>query len=244
MAEEIKDLIPLESQSKLEEAMEFFNSLREIKITNNQEYGNAGDMLIQIKSTINDIEADRKNIVSPFDKKVRAINAHYKLYRDKLENAESVLKRARQAFYAEQEKKRIEEQKKLEAEAEAKRKAAEEKAEAERRKAAEYEAQGRADMAAKAMARAETAESVAVNTVAPIVEKTDAGKGSSMREVFKLIVEDPVTAKRECLNNPVLCDYISLDVKGLERLANTSKGRIQIPGCRIIKEYSEAVRTA
>ena len=235
-------LIPIESQERIKKALDLFDSMRELKISNQQEYDNAGLKLVEVKSMIKGLEDDRKSIIEPYDSVTRKVNAHYKIVRDKLENGEKVFKSGRTQFFAEQERKRIEIQRKLEAETEAKRKVAEERAEAERKKADAYRQQGREDMAAKAEARAETAISVASTVVAPIVEKTNAGTGSSMTEVFRSVVENEKDTILFCLNNMDYRQCVELNVKALDKIINSRKGAIQIPGCRIVKDYRETVR--
>lgn len=236
-------LIPVEKQEKIQKALEFFTSLREIKFTNQAEYDRGTELCKQIKAEIKTLEDDRTALVKPFNEKVNVINGTYKDVRSKLENAERVLKSGMSAFFQEQERKRIEAQKKLEAEAEAKRKAEEERAEKERQKAEQYRAEGREDMAAKAEARAETAEAVASTTVAPVVQNTAKVQGVTYKTVYKVIVEDQARAIVFCATNPMLSQYVTLDVKGLERVALAMKGKLTCEGLKVIEDKQVVVRS-
>ena len=241
--EDIKDLIPLTAQEKIQGALTFFNSLREIKISTQEEYDHSTDLLQNVKTTINGLEADRKAIVQPYDTKTRAVNAHYKVARDKLENAERVLKTGRAQFFAEQERKRQELQRKLQAEADEKARKEAEKAEAERKKAEAYREQGRLDMAEKAEARADRALETAQSVIAPVLEKTSAGAGSSMTEVFKCTVENEKMVILWCLENFDFVTCVELNLKALDRLVNSKKGMVTIPGAKVFKTFQERVRT-
>jgi paraquat-inducible protein B len=158
---EVTALIPAESQDRIQKALEFFHSLRELKITSQQEYDSATDLIKQVKTNIKALEDDRTLLVKPFKEKATAIDTHYRGVKVQLENAERVIKGGMSQWFQEQERKRLEVQRKLEAEAEAKRQAAEEAARKEAEKAELYRQQGREDMAAKAEARMETAQAVA-----------------------------------------------------------------------------------
>jgi hypothetical protein len=226
-------LIPQESRDKLNEALTFFESLRSIKVSSQSEYDKALELEKQVKTKINELEKDRKVLVEPDTKRIDNINAEYRAVRLKLENAEKVIKRGRTDFFEEQERKRIEMQRKAEAEAAEVRRKAEEKAEAERKKAEEYARQGKEEMAAKAFARADSAQVKAEQTVAPIVAPTYKGQGASFKDDWVVEVKSTTEAITGCLANPVLQQFVSLDVAGLQKLTRSMKGNITIPGCTI-----------
>jgi membrane protein involved in colicin uptake len=241
MTEEITALIPVEKQNKIEKALEFFSSLREIKINSQSEYDNAVELCKKIKIENNALESDRKELVKPYKDKSSLIDKEYKAVRDKLENAERVIKNGMGTFFRIQEQKRLEDQRKLEAEAEAKRKAAEEKAAAERRKAEEYARQGREDMAAKAEARAATAEDVACNTVADVVENVAKTSGVSYRKVYKVSVINHGRAVAAMVANPVFHPYLVIDLPGFEKLVKASNGMLPTPDGLLVTETSSAI---
>jgi hypothetical protein len=242
MSEEIKDLIPLEAHDKIKDVFSFLNSIVEIKIDSEDQYKKAGEHLVDIKRSYNELEVMRKEVVKPLNDKVSGVNGYFKEYTEKLVKAEQTFKNGRLVWFTEQERKRIEEQKKLEAEAAEERRKAEEKAEAERIKAEAYREKGREDLADKAEARAETAETIAVNTVAQVVEKIDTGK-SSMREVYKVEIQDQKSALMAIANNAALSCFLKIDIAGLEKFANVTKGNLVIDGVRVYKTFIESVRT-
>ena len=237
-------LIPFEKKERLEKALEWCESLREITIDNQEQYDNAVDLCKQVKTGINSLESDRKELVKPYKDKTSKIDAEYREVRTDLQNAEKVIKDGMNKFWRQQEMKRIEEQKKREAEAEKERKKAEEKAEAERLKAEAYREQGREDMAAKAEARAETAETVS-SSIAPVaVENTAKTSGVSYRTVYKVTVINHSRAIEALAKNEMFHQFLEVDVKGLEKMVNSSKGKLKLPeGLLVTEETISSVRT-
>jgi hypothetical protein len=236
-------LIPVTMQNKIKDALEFFNSLKNLSIKNATQYDNAVNLCKDVKVKIKELENDRKDLVAPYKDKASAIDKEYKAVRDKLENAEKVIKNGMEAFYQEQERKRIEEQRKLEAEAEAKRLAAEKKAEEERLKAEAYRMQGRAEMAAKAEARAETAEEKAANTVVQVVENTAKVQGVTMIKKYEVTVTSQETAIKNLAANPALHQFLIIDIAGIQAAVNKAKGLVSLPaGLMLHEKFQSSVR--
>lgn len=235
-------LIPVETKNKLTKALEFFHSLKEVKFTNEEEYNNGVELCRSVKSHINQIDSDRKELVKPFNDKVGIINGECNGIIAKLKNAETVIKKGMGDYFQAKERKRIEDQRKLEAEAEEKRRKEAEKARAEAEKAEAYREQGREEMADKAEARAETAASTASTLVAPIVTNSAKVSGTSFKTVYKAEVMDAVTAAQSCLSNDMLKQYVSVDIKGIEKLANAMKGNLKVDGIRIVADTQVSIR--
>ncbi|MDD5060697.1 MAG: hypothetical protein PHN44_00230 [Candidatus Marinimicrobia bacterium] len=237
-----KSLIPVETKEKIEKALEFFYTLKEVKFSNDQEYENGVELCRAIKQHIKVIDDDRKIIVKPLNDQVGEINGECNGVINKLKNAESVIKRGMGEYFAAKERRRIEDQRRLEAEAEERRRQEEEKARKEKQKAEAYRDQGRDEMADKAEARAETAASIASTVTAPIVENTAKVSGTTFKKVFKISVVDKKPAVESMLMNDILLQYISIDEKGLTRLVNAQKGNIEIPGIRITEDVQVGMR--
>lgn len=235
-------LIPVETKEKIEKALEFFNSLKSVSFNNDQEYENGVELCKSIKQHINTIDSDRKELVKPLNDQVGEINGECNGVIKKLQNAESVIKRGMGDYYAEKERRRIEDQRRLEAEAEERRRQEEEKARKEQQKAEAYREQGREEMAQKAEARAETAASIASTVTAPIVENTAKVNGTSFKKVYKATITNAKDAVQACLMNDILFQYVSIDLKGIEKLAGTQKGMLNIPGIFIKEEFQVGIR--
>jgi tetratricopeptide (TPR) repeat protein len=246
MAEEVKitDLVPVERQDRVKKAQEYFQSIKGIKIDSQQQYEKAIELLKEIKRTIDQLEEDRLETDKPYGPVSRKINEYYRPARTDLQNLEKVFKDGTTKWFADQERKKLELQRKLEAEIEEKRRKEAEKAEAERKKAEAYREQGREDMAQKAEARAETAEAVAVNTVAPIVENTARAAGVSYTKIYKVTVINHAKAVTALAGNPMFHQFLQIDIKGLEKIINASKGMIKAPdGLIAVEDYRSGVRT-
>lgn len=236
------ELIPVETKEKLEQALEFFHSLKEVKFENDEQYKKGLELVKSVKKYIKEIDDDRKSLVKPFNEKVSEINGECNGVINKLKNAENVIKNGMGKYFREEEIKRIEAQRKLEAEAEKKRHQEAERARKEGEKAEAYREQGRDEMADKAEARAETAATIASTIVSPVVENSAKAKGTSFRTVYKVRVDDLTVAADFCLSNQLLVQYVQLDVKGIERLANAQKGKLEIPGIKIIEDTQVSIR--
>jgi len=237
-----KSLIPVETKEKIEKALEFFYTLKEVKFSNDQEYENGVELYRAIKQHIKVIDDDRKIIVKPLNDQVGEINGECNGVIRKLQNAETVIKSGMGQYYQAKERKRIEDQRKLDAEVEERRRQEAEKAFKEQEKADSYREKGRDKMADKAEARSATAEAIASSIVAPIVQNTAKVSGTTFKKVFKISVVDKKPAVESMLMNDILLQYISIDEKGLTRLVNAQKGNIEIPGIRITEDVQVGMR--
>lgn len=235
-------LIPVATKEKIEKALEFFYSLKEVKFTTDQEYENGVELCKSVKSHIKEIDKDRISLVKPYNEKVSSINGECNGVINKLKNAENVLKNGMSKYFQEKERKRIEEQKRLEAEAEKRRKQEEEKARREAAKEEQYREEGRDEMADNAKARAETSQSVAENITAPIVTNSAKMSGTSYRKTYKVTVVDKRAAALAMINNDILITYVYIDEKGLQRLASAQKGNLSINGIRITEDFNVSLR--
>lgn len=237
-----QNLIPTKTREKLDKALDYFNSLRSIKFTNQKEYETGDYVLSEIKGYINSIESDRKDLVKPLNDKVKSINDAVKVVREKLENAERVIKRGMSDYYVAERRRQQEEQRRLEAEAEERRRREEEKARKEREKEEAYREQGRDELADKAAARAQTSEEIADTHTAPIVENKAKLSGTSFITGYSVEVTDKHKAINSLSSNPFLTDYLTIDVKGLEKLVSAKKGDITIDGIKIIENIRVSKR--
>lgn len=239
-----KELIPADARELLSGALTYWQEVKEVTVKTDAEYEAAIEVCKNIKRHTSDLEAKRKELVKPFKDKASKIDAEFREVRVPLENGEKQLKQAASRYYAEQERKRIEAQRKAEAEAEEKRRKEEERARREREKAAEYEAKGREDLAEKAQARADAAEDRADTIVSDApATTTQKPAGVSYREVYKVTrIDDRIKAIAYCQSNPFLLDCIDLNTAALEKIMNTMKRKLDIPGLTIVKDYTTAIR--
>lgn len=238
----MSDLIPQETKNKIDEALEFFNSLKEIQFTNQQQYDNGVELIKKIKTHSKQIEKERLNLTKPYNDKVKSINAICKDVTNKLDNAEKVLKKGMADYFAEQQRIAEEKQKKINAEIEAKRQAELKRAEAERKKADSYRYDGREQMAENAEARAETAEALAGATVAPVIENKAKTSGVLYKTTYMVEIKNEEEVIRGCLDNPILKQFVNLDVGGIKKLAQSLKGKLECPGIRVYEDKQVSIR--
>lgn len=177
-------------------------------------YESAGNIL-------RDIQTLKKNVKDKFaEPKKRAAEAHKAICAlenellAKVTERETEIRGKMSAYYAQ-------EQARIAAEQERKRKEAEELA----RLAFEAETAGDTDTAMEAAVLA-AAQEVAVT------EKPKAS-GVSMREVWTARVTDPLKVPRE---------YLEINMKALNAVAKATKGAVQIPGVVFEKSYSSTAR--
>jgi hypothetical protein len=213
-----------------------------VKFSNDQEYENGVELCRSIKQHIKVIDDDRKIIVKPLNDQVGEINGECNGVIRKLQNAETVIKSGMGQYFQAKERKRIEDQRKLDAEAEDRRRKEDEKVRKEQGKAETYREQGCDKMADKAEARAATAKTIASSVVAPIVQNTAKVSGTTFKKVYKVSVVDQKRAVEAMLMNDILFQYVSIDIKGLERLVNAQKGRIEIDGIKITEDVQVGMR--
>lgn len=236
-------VIPEQTQKLMAEAVDYLGSITEIVVKNQGQYDNAVGLCKQIKSYSKKLDEERDGMVRPLNQQVKEVNATFKAITEKLDNGEKRIKSAMGIYFQEQERQRIEAQRKLEAEAEAKRRAAEEKAAEERRKAEEYAAQGRQEMADKAASRAEAQEDRAVNTVAQVIEapKTE---GVAFRTKYTARITDARKVVEYCMvTNPQCVHMIIIDLKVAEKMIEGTKGAMRIPGIEYTETRIPIVRT-
>lgn len=186
----------------------------EIAVTNQETYAAANDQIGKLQTV-------RKAIVERFsDPKKKAAEAHKaicaleKTFLNPVDERITALKNSTTRWYAA-------EQARIKAEEDRKRREAEELA----KLAAEAEAQGDVETAEEAVVEAAMAE--ANVTYMPKV------KGTSMREVWRAVVEDEAQVPRE---------YLMVNQSALDAVAKATKGAIKIPGVRFKKSYINSTR--
>jgi hypothetical protein len=217
MEESNKELIPLSLSAMIETALTELESIREIKISSDEENTAASVECQKLTKLRKDLEAKKLEVTKEWRDKVATINGAVKTVVDKTQNGENALRRAMSTYYQEQERKRKEAERKAQAEAEEARRKAEEAARKEAEKAAQYREQGREEMAEKAEARAEAKIETASTIVAPVIEAKKVA-GISFREEITVQVTDEVAAKRYCSSDPMLTQCVSLDTAAIKRI--------------------------
>ena len=179
------------------------------------------DTYVQANDLIGKLQTVRKEVVARFaDPKKKAAEAHKaicaleKEFLTPVDNRISALKDSTTNWFTA-------EQERIRAEQERKRREAEEAA----KLAAEAESAGETELAQEAVIEATMAQ--ASVTVMPKV------KGTTMREVFYGVIVDINALPRE---------YMKPDQSLIDKMLDSTKGQIPIPGVRIMKKYINSTR--
>lgn len=217
------------SLATIAEAQAITVRARELKITSQSQYQNAGEFLKKIKSVSKAIVDGRKSITSPIDEAKARVMDYFRDPLQELSEAEILLKKAILVYQKEIERKSEEERKKAEARAKAeeekKRKILEERA-------IKAEVEGKES---KAEALREQALDVYVPTVvkAPVIDKV---KGISTKKVWKANIVDINKIPQNVYIND---EKVTAAIQAiLNKLATATKGAMPIDGVEFYQEES------
>jgi hypothetical protein len=217
MTTETLELAP-EQQLIVKKAEDMATQLSNFKITNQNEYNASGEYLKSVKSAYKQIEDLRMSMTRPLDDSKKRIMDFFRKPLDVLTNAEGVLKRAILGYQQAQEQARIEQERKLQAEAEKKRLEALRKAEEARAKGQEVKAEKYEDKA----------NGIITPTLAPSVQKV---AGINTKMVWKFEVVDEKSIPRE---------YLMPDLVKIGKVVRATGNTLPIPGVRIYPEETIA----
>lgn len=222
-------------------------------------YEMAAGELQSIKKKAKELDDSRKEITRPLDAAKRRIMDLYERPLTILAQAEKLLKGAMAAYHAEQERKRIAEQRERDEEARKVREAQEtearrmqEEAAANAAKADELAAAGNiaaaadlADHAAEQLHAAhETAAVAAMVVAAPVVVDTPKVSGVSFRDHWTVDVLDKMALIRFIAGNEHFAHLLDANAGALQKLAAAQKESFAIPGCKANCEKILASRRA
>lgn len=240
-------------------AQRMLRMVEQMPVSNDEEYGLAGDELKAIKAKANALETQRISITKPMNDALRAVNALFKAPGELLAQAENVIKRKMIAYDTERERQAAEERRRAEEAAAAERRRLEEQArvareaaEAEQRRlAAEAEAAARAGdeaAAAQARAQAETVqqnaaleaaaiENVAAVIVAPaVVDAKVKVVGVSTAKSWDFEVTDLLAMVRYVAANPQHINVLKADEVRLRALVKAMGENLPIDGVRVFEK--------
>lgn len=210
-------------QRLLSSAEQLLAVAQSYRIDSPEVYEAAAADLQEIKGKLKALEEKRVAITKPLNRAIKAVNDLFRKPKELLEQAEALIKRAMSAYDQEQERKRREEQARLEEEARKER----ERLEA---KAREAEEKGQIE---KAEALRESANAV----VAPIVSPaTEAPKvtGIATRGLWKARVTDKAALVRHIVaERPDLLSLIEIDASALNAMARAQKSALSLPGVEV-----------
>ena len=213
MSEIVTSLIPLDALEKINEALDFAKSIQVVKITNNAQYQESTKLFRELGGYIKAIDAERVRVKAPYLEQGREVDQYFADPSKVLAGLKAKLDPAIREYDREVERKRIEEQNRLNAIAEENRRKAEaaaqaerDKAEAKRREAEqEQNAARKAELerqAAAAEVRAEAKEQKAETIVAPIAQMAvPKVEGVSKRKNWQCQIDDPFEFVKWAIEN-------------------------------------------
>lgn len=237
------ELVPYDDKLALEKALEYWKSVKSIKITTQSEYDNAFEVCKELKIMSGKLEGRRVELKKPWDNKANYVQGEFKPIIDSLVNGEKELKKAMVHFH-DQEQHRIEaEEKRRAAEAEEARKKAMEAAKKEQEKAEQYRQDGREEMAQKAEARAEFKAEQASSITHDVVESQTKKKGAGFSESFVAQITDSEAFIKFVAENPLYENCIEIKVKQIEKLQNAHNGKLSFPGINFQRKTTMSMRT-
>jgi hypothetical protein len=207
----------------------------------------ANDELAAIKGKWKALETQRDSLVRPLNDTVRAINTMFRGPMDVLVQGEQIIKSAMLTYTTEQERKALEERRRLEREAEERRLQAEKEAAEAREKLEEAAATGSDEEVAVAQAQVIEAEQAASTSLAPIhyVAAAPRLSGTSVRKTWKARLpetdEDKLKALAFIVVNPQFLHLVEFSQSECNKLASAMKANMKIDG---IVAYQDSGITA
>lgn len=214
--------ITSETQAVVDRSESLALQLQTYKVTCQDEYNTAGEHLKSVKNATKQLDDLRMSMTKPLDESKKRIMDFFRKPQDILTVAEGALKRSMLAYQQEQERKRREEEARLQEKArrEAERLAA---------RAEKADANGNAEKAAILRQEAQEKE-----MAAPVVEsRVEKVAGVSTKKVWKFEIINEDLIPRE---------YMTPDEARIGKVVRATTGTMQIPGVRIYSEDTLAAR--
>jgi DNA repair exonuclease SbcCD ATPase subunit len=208
-------------ESGTKDIPQLFEQCNKIIISDQDQYEQAAGLLKIVKSRYKEVDTQRKDITSPIDEAKKRIMALFKPPLEYLEKGESIIKSTMTKYVSDCERKAAEERRKLE---EAARKQAEEEKKKLEKKIERAELSGKEEKVEELKEQLESVVPVIVPEIAPQVQTP---KGVSFREKWSAIVIDVNLLPRE---------YLIPNMEALNKVAQGTKGTIQIPGVKFEME--------
>ena len=217
------NLLP-ETKALIQQATALREAGQTITITDTDSYKSAADQLQVIKGLAKRLDTDRKSITKPIDDLKAEVMDFYRPATTALTDAETLIKKAINAYDHEQDRIRR-----------AQEAAAAEAARKEREK---LEAQAAKAEAAGKTERAELLQERAASVVAAPVAIAEPPKveGVSKRVTYKAVVVDVMALVKAVAAGTVPVTVLVPDQAALNRMANALKGQLNYPGVTVEAE--------
>ncbi len=235
-------IIPITSREIVEQARQFCSSITDIVIETEEEYVNCCEVTKQATEYSKKIEAERKKIVKPLNDKVKEINSFFKEAQKPLQNLERQLRQSLSRYQQKKEQERLEAQRKAEEEAEKERLRLEALAKKELEKSQKEMEKGNFQKAEEHFTKAQVKQEIAETITPPEpVKEPPKVEGVIYREKWSAKLVDKEKFISFCLQHKQLM-YIDVNMKLLNKQAQTFKGKIEMPGIEFTCEKVAVLR--
>jgi hypothetical protein len=195
---------------------------RDFKVTTAEQYSAAGADLTRIKAARKRLDDIRTGITRPMDAAKKAVMDFFRAPGEKLDQAERAIKRAMVDFTEEQERLRLEEQRRAD--------------EAARKERDRLAAQAARAAESGKIEKAEQLQARAATVVAPVISREPPKvTGVSTRDVWKFEIVNEMEVPRE---------YLMVDESKIRKVVGALKGETRIAGVRVWPEKSIAAGAA
>lgn len=216
-------------QAKTAEIM--LQTAKSLIIHSQSDYVSAGADLAAIKAKAKELEDTRKGMTQPLDAAKKKIMDFFRAPLGFLADAERILKRSMLDYQQEAERKRREEEARLQEMARKEQERLEKRAQT-------AEAKGKIEQAEMLRETAETIHVPTVSTPKP------AASGIAVREIWKAEVTDLNALLQAVLDGKVPLTVIKVDMQVLNAQARTLKDHLNYPGVKTYAEKTMAARSA
>jgi len=211
-----------EMQKEIQQFEETALKFQDFKVTTQEQYTTAGDYLRSIKQSSKKLEDLRVSLTRPLDDSKKRIMDLFRTPLEKLIQAELTLKRGMLGYQQEQERKRREEEDRLQEIA---------RKEAERLSRRADKAEDKGNIAKAEELRLKSQETASITPfVAPTIQKAE---GTSTKKIWKyeIINEDLIPRK-----------YLTPDLLQIGKEVRACGETLTIPGIRIFSEETLSIR--
>lgn len=262
----MSEVISKEMQEKITSAIVFVKETPVFKITKQEEYDKVLEITKAVKKRLKEIEDERITLTKPLNDTIKIINGKAKEASEQLKGLESNFKSKMRDYINEQERIRIEEQRKRDETARREREKAEKEArerrqkeEEARRRAEEAERKAREEQdeakkaellkqaqkekaksdqeALKADAKEQIKDTVVAPVSAPKVEK----KGVSVIKKWRVEITNKKEFIRGCIERGDLY-YLDINTGMLNKEAQATKGEKEWRGAKVVLDTETRVR--
>jgi len=212
-----------EMQKEIQQFEETALKFQDFKVTTQEQYTTAGDYLRSIKQSSKKLEDLRVSMTKPLDESKRRIMDLFRQPLEKLIQAELALKRGMLGYQQEQERKRREEEDRLQEIA---------RKEAERLSRRADKAEDKGNIAKAEELRLKSQETASITPfVAPTIQKAE---GTSTKKLWKFEVVNSDLIPRE---------YLTPDLIKIGKMVRASGEILSIPGIKIYSEETLSIRS-